>query len=125
MIDREHELPITKQAQVLRVSLAHNGAPRGSTRPSRLVAGTGPSTPFPGFASAIEVGEKSLFEKYRPNVKIEPTPDECRVLHAAHLAAIALRRTFDHWVTVGRGLQLLRQKADQIGSRNAFNDLRD
>jgi hypothetical protein len=26
---------------------------------------------------------------------------------------------------VGRGLQLLRQKADQIGTRNAFNDLRD
>jgi hypothetical protein len=36
-----------------------------------------------------------------------------------------LRRTFDHWVKVGRGLQLLRQKADQIGTRNAFNDLRD
>jgi hypothetical protein len=41
------------------------------------------------------------------------------------LASIALRRTFDHWVKVGRGLQLLRQKADQIGTRNAFNDLRD
>jgi hypothetical protein len=85
----------------------------------------GPSTPFPGFASAIEVREKSPFEKYRPNVKIETTPDERRVLNAAHLASIALRRTFDHWVTVGRGMQLLRQKADQIGTRNAFNDLRD
>ena len=38
---------------------------------------------------------------------------------------ITLRRTFDHWVKVGRGLQLLRQKADQIGTRNSFNDLRD
>jgi hypothetical protein len=76
-------------------------------------------------ASAIEVTEKSPFEKFRPNVKIETTPDERRVLHAAHVASIALRRTFDHWVTVGRGLQMLRQKADQIGTRNAFNDLRD
>jgi hypothetical protein len=41
------------------------------------------------------------------------------------LASIALRRTFDHWVKVGRGRQLLRQRADQIGTRNAFNDLRD
>jgi hypothetical protein len=78
----------------------------------------GPSTPFPGPSPA----EKSRFEKFRPNVKIET---KRRVLHAAHLALIALRRTFDHWVTVGRGLQLLRQKADQIGTRNASNDLRD
>jgi hypothetical protein len=40
------------------------------------------------------------------------------------LASVTLRRTFDKWVTMGRGLQLLR-KADQIGTRNAFNDLRD
>jgi hypothetical protein len=37
-------------------------------------------------------------------------------LHAAHWASIALRRTFDHWVKVGRGVRLLRQKADQIGA---------
>jgi hypothetical protein len=85
----------------------------------------GPSIPFAGFASAIEVREKSHFEKYRASVKIETTPDERRVLNAAHLASIALRRTFDQWVKVGRGLQLLREKADQIGTRNAFNDLRD
>jgi hypothetical protein len=85
----------------------------------------GPSIPFAGFASAIEVREKSPFEKCRPMSKSKPSPDERSVLHAAHLALIALRRTFDHWVTVGRGLQLLRQKADQIGTRNAFNDLRD
>jgi hypothetical protein len=41
------------------------------------------------------------------------------------LASVTLRRTFDKWVTMGRGLQLLRKKADQIGTRNAFNDLRD
>jgi ribosomal protein L18E len=42
-----------------------------------------------------------------------------------HLASIALRRTFEHWIKVGAGLRLLRQKADQIGTRNAFNDLRN
>jgi hypothetical protein len=83
----------------------------------------GPSIPLAGFAS--EVGKKSSFEKYRACVEIETTPDERRVLNAAHLASIALRRTFEHWVKVGRGLQLLREKADQIGTRNAFNDLRD
>jgi hypothetical protein len=81
----------------------------------------GPSIPLAG----LEVGKKSPFEKYQPNVKIELTPDERHVLHAAHVASIGLRRTFDHWITVGRGLQLLREKADQIGTRNAFNDLRD
>jgi hypothetical protein len=40
------------------------------------------------------------------------------------LASDTLRRTFDKRVTMGRGLQLLRKKADQIGARNAFNDLR-
>ena len=95
------------------------------TTTRRITIPIGPSTPFPGFASATEVGENSPLEKYRSNVKIEPTPDERRILHAAHVASIALRRTFDHWVTVGRGLQLLRQRADQIGTRNAFNDLRD
>jgi hypothetical protein len=84
-----------------------------------------PSAPFSGFASATEVGENSPLEKYRSDVKIEPAPDERRILHAAHVASIALRRTFDHWVTVGCGLQLLRQRADQIGMRNAFNHLRD
>jgi hypothetical protein len=52
----------------------------------------GPSIPFPGFASAIVVRKKSPFEKCRPNVKIETTPDERRVLVAAHLALIALRQ---------------------------------
>jgi hypothetical protein len=101
------------------------GPPTAKTHRITIPMKLGPSIPFPGFASAIEIGEKSPLEKYRPNVKSEPTPDERRVLHAAHLASIALRRTFDHWVKVGRGLQLLRQKADQIGTRNAFNDLRD
>jgi hypothetical protein len=62
---------------------------------------------------AIEVRERSAFKKYRRNVvEIETTPDERRILDAAHLASDTLRRTFDNWVTMGRGLQLLRKKAD-------------
>jgi hypothetical protein len=58
------------------------------------------------------------FKKYRPNVvEIETTPDERRILDAAHLASDTLRRTFDNWVTMGRGLQLLRKKADLLGTR--------
>jgi hypothetical protein len=93
------------------------GPPTTKTHRITIPMKVGPSIPFAGFASAIEVREKSHF--------VETTPDERRVLHAAHVASIALRRTFDHWVKVGRGLQLLRQKADQIGTRNSFNDLRD
>jgi hypothetical protein len=70
--------------------------PTTTTRRITIPMSVGPSTPVPGFASAIEVRENSRFEKYRPNVKIETTPNERRVLNAAHLASIALRRTFDH-----------------------------
>jgi hypothetical protein len=100
------------------------GPPTTKTHRITIPMKVGPSIPFAGFASAIEVREKSHFEKYRASVKIETTPDERRVLHAAHVASIALRRTFDHWVKVGRNLQCC-AKADQIGTRNSFNDLRD
>ena len=59
------------------------------------------------------------------NTDLNPTDDERRILDAARAAAVALKRTFDNWVTMGRGLQLLRKKADILGTRNAFNDLRD
>jgi len=99
------------------------GPPPTATRGMNNPMTVGPSGPFAGFTSPTD--EKSPFENDQRNAKVEITPDERRVLQAAHVALIALRRTFDHWVTVGRGLQLLRQKADQIGIRNAFNDLRD
>jgi hypothetical protein len=95
--------------------------PKATRRINRMTLG--PSSPFAGFTSPTD--EKSPFENDQRNANIEITPDERGVLQAAHVALISLRRTFDHWVTVGRGLQLLRQKADQIGTRNAFNDLRD
>jgi hypothetical protein len=59
------------------------------------------------------------------NTDLNPTDDERRILNAAGAAAVDLKRTFDNWVTMGRGLQLLRKKADLLGTRNAFNDLRD
>lgn len=83
------------------------------------------SSSLAGVAWQTAVGENSRFEQDQFDVNIETTPDERRVLQDAHEALITLRRSFDNWVTVGRGLQLLRQKADQIGTRNAFNELRD
>jgi hypothetical protein len=84
-----------------------------------------PSSLFADAAWQIDVGEKSRFEQRQPDVEIEITPDEHRVLQAAHVALTSLRRSFDDWIAVGRGLQLLRQKADQIGARAAFNELRE
>jgi hypothetical protein len=83
------------------------------------------SSSLASIAWQTAVGENSRVEQDQPDVNTETTPDEHRVLQDAHEALITLRRSFDNWVTVGRGLQLLRQKADQIGTRNAFNDLRD
>ncbi len=85
----------------------------------------GPSSLFADATWPIDVGERSRFGKGQPDVEIETTLEEHRILQAAHVALVALRRTFDHWVAIGRGLQLLRQKADQIGTRNAFNELRE
>jgi hypothetical protein len=84
-----------------------------------------PSSLFADAAWQIDVGEKSRFEQHQPDVEIEITPDEHRVLQAAQVALTSLRRSFDDWVAVGCGLQLLRQKADQIGTRTAFNELRE
>jgi hypothetical protein len=35
-----------------------------------------------------------------------------------------IKRTFESWITIGQGLQTLRQKADQLGGRNTFDRLR-
>jgi hypothetical protein len=51
-----------------------------TTRTYSAKVKVGPSIPFPGFASAIEVRGKSPFEKYRPNVKIETSPDRANRL---------------------------------------------
>jgi len=50
------------------------------------------------------------------NTDLNPTDDERRILDAARAAAVALKMTFDNWVTMGRALQLLRKKADLLGA---------
>jgi hypothetical protein len=59
------------------------------------------------------------------NSDLDPSQDERRILEDARDALISLKRTFEQWRTMGRGLQLLREKADCIGRRNTFDDLRE
>ena len=54
------------------------GPPTTTTRRIIIPMKIEPSIPFAGFASTIEVSEKSPFEKGRPNVKIETTLDELK-----------------------------------------------
>jgi hypothetical protein len=51
--------------------------------------------------------------------------DEHASVEAARSAFMALKRTFEHWITVGRGLQTLWLKAERIGDRQAFRRLRE
>jgi hypothetical protein len=59
------------------------------------------------------------------NSDLDPSQDERRTLDAARDALISLKRDFEHYRTMGRGLRLLREKADCIGGRNTFDDLRE
>jgi hypothetical protein len=59
------------------------------------------------------------------NSDLGSSQDERRILDAAHEALTSLKRTFENWRTMGRGLQLLREKADCIGGRDTFDDLRE
>jgi hypothetical protein len=51
--------------------------------------------------------------------------DEHASVEAARSAYMALRKTFETWVTVGRGLQTLWLKAERIGGRQTFGRLRE
>lgn len=44
-------------------------------------------------------------------------------LEAARGAWVSIRKTFENWITIGRGLQTLRRKADEIGGRKTFQRL--
>ena len=46
-------------------------------------------------------------------------------LEAMRGAWSVLRRTFEQWIVVGRGLQTLRDRAERIGGRKTFQRLRD
>jgi hypothetical protein len=48
------------------------------------------------------------------------TRDEMQVFEAARSAVHTLTKTFEMWITIARGVQLARAKADRIGSRGAF-----
>lgn len=53
------------------------------------------------------------------------TEDERVEVGAAREAWGSIKRTFDMWVTIGRGIQRLRAKADAIGGRRTFQRLMD
>jgi len=53
------------------------------------------------------------------------TQDELIEVGAARDAWISIKRTFEMWVTIGRGVQRLRAKADAIGGRRTFQRLMD
>lgn len=56
---------------------------------------------------------------------IDLTTEERTVVNAAHEAMVALKRTFEHWTMIGRGLMALRNKADRMGGRKTFDRLRE
>src|SRR5262245_43996511 len=35
----------------------------------------------------------------------------------------AIKKTFDHWTMIGRGVAILRREADRLGGRNTFHSL--
>jgi hypothetical protein len=42
---------------------------------------------------------------------------------AAATSWVVIRKTFDHWVTIGRGVMRLRELADQLKGRKIFQQL--
>lgn len=59
------------------------------------------------------------------NSQLDLTHNERTVLDAAHTGLIALKKAFEHWTMIGRGLQVLRAKADRMGGRQTFDRLRE
>jgi hypothetical protein len=51
------------------------------------------------------------------------TQDERTLVEAAKEAWKSLKRTFDQWITLGRGIACLRERANQVGGRNTFQRL--
>jgi hypothetical protein len=46
--------------------------------------------------------------------------EDHQIFEAARVAVASLSKTFELWMTVARGVELARAKADRIGRRNAF-----
>lgn len=50
--------------------------------------------------------------------------DEHKIVEAGREALRSLgRRTFDHWMVIGRGIKVLRAKADRLGGTKTFRRL--
>ncbi len=62
---------------------------------------------------------------YAANTVIDANADEQRLIDDAHDAMSALKRTYDHWMTLGTALLMLDEKAAGMGGRWTFMDLRD
>lgn len=61
----------------------------------------------------------------KSNSQLDFTKTEAVVANAAYEGLMALKRTFEHWVAVGKGLAMLRAKADRIGGKFTFDKLRE
>jgi hypothetical protein len=51
--------------------------------------------------------------------------EEHASVEAARGAVMALKKTFEHWLTILKGLEVLRHKAERIGGRQTFKRLRE
>ena len=51
------------------------------------------------------------------------TQDARIEVDAAATSWVVIRKTFDHWVTIGRGVMRLRERADQLKGRKTFQRL--
>jgi hypothetical protein len=60
-----------------------------------------------------------------PNDDLDLTPEQRALCDRGHEALAAMKKTFDHWVTIGRALVALHDKAVQQGGRKTFQNLRE
>jgi len=63
-------------------------------------------------------------ERQQPNVSTSFSASEDEALEAARAAWVGLRkRTFEGWIAIGKGIRILRRRADQLGGRKTFQRL--
>ena len=51
--------------------------------------------------------------------------EEITYVEAAREALVTIKRTFEYWIVIARGLQTLKDKAERIGGRFTFDRLRE
>ena len=62
---------------------------------------------------------------YRNTDLADLTANERELVEASYEALQSLRKTFEFWTVIGRGLMVLRAKADRMGGRKTFDRLRE